>query len=44
VVLIEGDHSIKEVHEQIVAAVTERLSRLGAGAHITVPSLTVTGK
>jgi dTMP kinase len=30
VVLIEGDHSIKEVHEQIVAAVTERLSRLGA--------------
>ena len=29
-VLIEGDHSIKEVHEQIFAAVTERLSRLGA--------------
>jgi dTMP kinase len=26
VVLIEGDHSIKEVHEQIVAAVAERLT------------------
>ena len=33
VVLIEGDHSIKEVHEQVVAVVTERLSRLIAGAH-----------
>jgi hypothetical protein len=33
VVLIEGDHSIKEVHEQIVAAVGERLAGLGGGAH-----------
>jgi dTMP kinase len=33
VVLIEGDHSIKYVHEQIVAVVTERLALLGAGAH-----------
>jgi dTMP kinase len=32
VVLIEGDHSIKEVHEQIVAAVSKRLAGLGAGA------------
>jgi dTMP kinase len=31
VVLIEGDHSIKEVHEHIVAAVSERLARLAAG-------------
>ena len=31
VVLIEGDHSIKEVHAQIVAAVSERLSGLSAG-------------
>src|ERR1035438_9148894 len=30
VVLIEGDHSIKEVHEQIVAAVAKRLAELGA--------------
>jgi len=30
VVLIEGDHSIKEVHEQIVAAVSERLATLDA--------------
>ncbi|HME59560.1 MAG TPA: dTMP kinase [Terracidiphilus sp.] len=30
VVLIEGDHSIKEVHEQIVAAVAERLAKLAA--------------
>jgi dTMP kinase len=30
VVLIEGDHSIKEVHEQIVAAVSERLAKLDA--------------
>ena len=30
VVLIEGDHSIKEVHEQIVEAVTKRLPRLAA--------------
>jgi dTMP kinase len=28
VVLIEGDHSIKEVHDQIVAAVEERLAKL----------------
>ena len=32
VVLIEGDHSIKEVHEQIVAAVAERITGLGTGA------------
>lgn len=32
VVLIEGDHSIKEVHDQIVAAVSKRLAGLGAGA------------
>jgi dTMP kinase len=31
VALIEGDHSIKEVHEQIVAAVTGRLAGLGGG-------------
>jgi len=31
VVLIEGDHSIKEVHEHIVAAVHERLARQSAG-------------
>jgi dTMP kinase len=30
VVLIEGDHSIKEVHEQIVATVSERLAKLAA--------------
>jgi dTMP kinase len=30
VVLIEGDHSIKEIHEQIVAAVSERLAKLDA--------------
>jgi dTMP kinase len=29
VVLIEGDHSIQEVHEQIVAAVSERLATCG---------------
>jgi dTMP kinase len=33
VVLIEGDHSIKEVHEQIVAAVGARLAGLGGGVH-----------
>jgi len=32
VVLIEGDHSIKEVHEHIVAAVAEWLDKLDAGA------------
>ena len=31
VVLIEGDHSIKEVHEQIVAVVAERLATRGGG-------------
>jgi dTMP kinase len=31
VVLIEGDHSIRDVHELIVAAVSERLNRLAAG-------------
>jgi dTMP kinase len=31
VVLVEGDHSIKEVHEQIVAIVGERLAKLAAG-------------
>ena len=31
VVLIEGDHSIKEVHEQIVAVVAERLATCGGG-------------
>jgi dTMP kinase len=31
VVLIEGDHGIKEVREWIVEAVTERLAGLGAG-------------
>ena len=30
VVLIEGDHSIKEVHEHIVAAVSERLAAMAA--------------
>jgi dTMP kinase len=32
VVLIEGDHSIKKVHDQIVATVAERLSKLDAEA------------
>jgi dTMP kinase len=31
VVLIEGDHSIKEVHEQIIAAVAERLNHAVRG-------------
>lgn len=31
VVLIEGDHSIKKVHDQIVAVVEERLAKLAAG-------------
>jgi dTMP kinase len=31
VVVIEGDHSIEEVHERIVAVVGERLAGLGAG-------------
>ncbi|MGD0681673.1 MAG: dTMP kinase [Terracidiphilus sp.] len=30
VVLIEGDHTIKEVHDQIVVAVSERLAKLDA--------------
>ncbi len=32
VVLIEGDHSIKEVHERIIAAVCERLATCGGNA------------
>jgi dTMP kinase len=38
VVLIEGDLSIDEVHEQIVEAVAERLAGLAAGASASSPT------